>query len=110
MLGKRAVAVRPFGENRDARGPVVLVTQVKDLYARSTHVGVILIIHKPVHEDQVDEVTVPIVTVLGIGVIGVGVQLLRDESWRRARCWSCVSGSTLRRRCSSARRFLGGLS
>jgi len=48
--------------------------------------------YQPVHEDQVDEVAVAVVWSLWIGVIGAGVQLLRDEigdrdDWQFAGGW-----------------------
>ena len=79
LVGQCSVAVTPFGRDCDARGPRVLGAQPKDLHANIAHAGALLLAHEPIHEDQVDEVTVATVRVFWVGVVGAGMELLCDE-------------------------------
>lgn len=64
------------------RGPRVLGAQPKDLHAYLSHAGAVLVAHEPIHEEQVDEVTVAIVRAFGVDErVGRPIDLLAGGSF-----------------------------
>ena len=61
----------------------MLVAQAEDLHARPAHAGQLVVGEQPADEEDVDQVAGAVVLAIGEGMVGAGVELLREHVGER---------------------------
>lgn len=83
-LGQLArVDCGPLWQHRDRWWPRVLVAQAEDLHACPAYAGQLVVSEQAADEEDVDQVAGAVVLTIGEGVIGAGVELLREHVGER---------------------------